>query len=119
MPSVANRALLTELTVYLAENNIRRGVLTVGTNSQADEEGVFERSVVLQPGQTFELDCIVNNKFTVIRVTKPVGASLITGTETHNFNIHNLFVLSDNFTSMVLTRPADALDATQVRIIQI
>ena len=119
MPSTRNRALLMDLTAFIAENNVRRSILTVATNTLSTGEGILERSLVLTAGSTLTLTAISGNQATVIRTTKPLTCQMtIPNADPITFKITNLFVFTDTVTSLVLTNGESTAEA-QIRFLQI
>lgn len=119
MPSTNNRALLVELTVFLAENNIRRGVAKFAVNAQASDSAYQEESRNLAPLGAYTYTCIDPNAMTILRASRPVSVTITKGADVwETFNVNSIFVFSDSFTSMVVTN-LSATDSTNLTLLQV
>lgn len=117
MPSINNQALLVNLEVYLANNNIRRGILNVSVNAPAAGNQCVEQSFDIVPSSSLNYTCVLNNSFTIIRVTKPVTVTLIIGLQTLVFKVTSIFVYSDKIDALTITNDVVAETVT-LRLIQ-
>jgi len=119
MPSTNNQALLLDLQVFLANNNIRRGILNVAVNASAPGNQCIEQSldVPINNGvRTFT--SVANNSCTVIRTSKPVTAILTKGADTFTFNLKSLLVFPDTVDTIQFTNTS-LVDVATLRIVQI
>jgi hypothetical protein len=121
MPSINNRALLLDLTAFIAENNIRRGVLTVATNTLSTGEGILERSMILDPTATTTLQGLTGNQATVIKTNVPLNVTLWLAQgegENVQFVINTLFVWTDAIDHIDMTN-SSLTDQASVRILHL
>ena len=122
MPSQTNQALLLQLDVFLAENNIRNGVLSVATNSASPGNTFLERSLDVPANGTKVFTCEPGNSCLVVRALKPVTATITRTvglvTTTSVIVINSLLVLSDYCTSISFAN-ANTTDVATLRIVQI
>lgn len=118
MPSINNQALLLNLEVYLANNNIRKGILNVVANASAPGNQCVEQSFDVGVNSSLNYTSILNNSCTVIRTTKPVTVILTRGLQTFTFVINSLFVYSDAIDSFTFTN-ASLVDVATIRLVQI
>lgn len=118
MPSTNNRALLMNLEVFLADNNIRRGILSAAANVQSVTNNFVEQTLDVAPNSTNSFTCALTSQCLVIRVTKPVNVVMTRGEESLSFTINSLFVFTDTsdlleFTNLSLT------EISTVKLIQL
>jgi len=119
MPSTNNRALLLELTAFLAENNIRRGVLSCAVNAQAVDSAYQEESRNIAALGSYTYTSLTNNSLIVVRASKPVRLTITKASVAWvPFMVNSLFVFSDAFDSMVIAN-LSATDASNVTILQV
>jgi hypothetical protein len=119
MPSVKNSSLLLHLQVFQADNNIRRGIQTVATNVQASDEGIVDRTKVLDPLENFSFDCVPDNKVTVIRCSAPLDVTLVQGVNTLTFTVTSLLIFTDHVDDLSFSNLAIAgTDPVRLRITQ-
>lgn len=126
MPSVANKALLCELEVFVADNAIRRGVLLTTTNNQNGNNAISDISTTIDVGLSVGLSPMPQNSMTILRatggpvnITVKFGDPAVAGTLTAvTFQISNLFVLSTQIAALTVANPS-ATDKVQLRAIQI
>lgn len=119
MPSTNNRALLLELTAFLAENNIRRGVLNCAVNAQAEAAAYQEESRNIGPSSSYTYTSLSPNSMFVMRVTKPVRLTITKASVAWvAFVVNSLFVFSDSFDSVVIANQSTT-DSSNVTILQV
>ncbi len=126
MPSLANKALLCELSVFVADNAIRRGVLLTTTNNQSGNNSVSDISTTIAPSTSVGLSPLPANGMTVLRatggpvtVTIKFGDPALAGSLTAvTFTISNVFVASTQIASLTVANPSTT-DNVQLRAIQI
>lgn len=115
---MSNKAVLLDLGVFIADNNVRRNVASLRVNAQSANGEVNTRDTnVLPSGGTFTYTSIPDNSMTLIKVSKPVTADINQGSTTYSVVINSLYVTTDAITGVVLTN--DGVDPSQVFIIQI
>ena len=119
MPSLSNRAMLLELTVYLAENNIRRSVMTAAINVQTTDQEVLERSKTIAALASWTFESLSANRATVIRaIGGPIRAVITKGTETWTTVVNSLFVITDEIGNIKFENQSTERDV-QVRVMQV
>lgn len=119
MPSTNNRALLLELTAFLAENNIRRGVLSVAVNAQSEGNAYEEKSRNVAASSSFTYTALVPNSLIVMRVTKPVRLTITKASVAWlPFMVNSLWVFSDAFDSVVIAN-LSSTEASNVTLLQV
>jgi hypothetical protein len=119
MPSINNQALLLDLEVFLANNNIRRGIMSLAVNAAANPPNEFmEAGLSIPPSTSKNFTCGLNNVCTVVRTTKPVIATMLKGNYPFTFTIKSLWVFTDTFDSIEFAN-ASVVDTATVRVIQI
>jgi hypothetical protein len=119
MPSTNNRALLLELTAFLAENNIRRGVLSCAVNAQALASAYQEESRNIAPSGTYTYTSLSPNSMIVMRVSKPVRLTITKASVVWvPFMVNSLFVFSDSFDSVVIAN-LSTTDTSNVTLLQV
>lgn len=119
MPTLSDRALLLELSLFSVDNNIRRGILTVAANIPATDSAMLESSRVLSPGESWTFSSLSVNKGTVIRTQGgPINLEVANATETWTMTINSLFVVTSPLGDLTFTNPALATSNVLVRVIQ-
>lgn len=122
MPALNNKSLLLEVAAFVADNNIRRGVLTMATNSMATDGTFNDRSLNVATGlQTpVEVAVVPDNKMTLlkttggpIRVTAKIGENL----NAVEFDVASVWVQSTEVKELSLINAGTR--AVQVRILQV
>lgn len=121
MPSLNNRALLLQLEAFVADNNIRRSVLTTATNALSIDGVLNDRSLNVAPAleTPLSIECVPNNKTTVFRcVGGPLTVSAKFGTNVLpvEFEVLSMWVMSTPITELTVTNPGSRV--VQLRIIQ-
>lgn len=115
---MSNKAVLLDLGVFIADNNVRRNVASLRVNAQSLNGEVNTRDTnVLPDGGTFSYTSIPDNSLTLIKASKPVTADINQGSTTYTVVINSLYVTTDAITGVVLTNDGD--DPSQVLIIQV
>lgn len=115
---MANKSLLVDLNVFIADNAVRRALATFRVNAQSADADVNTRDTnVLPDGGTFNYTSIPDNTMTIIKTTKPLTAEIDQGSTSFAVVINSILVLSDEIESIVFTN--DGEDAAQLTIIQI
>jgi hypothetical protein len=121
MPSLNNKALLFEISAFIADNNIRRSVLTVATNTMATDGVVMDRSMIVQPNDTpAKIECIANNKATIIKCTGgPVMVTVTVGTNFTpvQFEIASVWIMTTAISNLSVFNSGSR--AVQLRFIQV
>ena len=117
MPSVANKAVLIQLGVFLAENNVRRNIAAFNVNVPSLNSEVNERAFNIQPTASSTYTSITNSSILLIRTSIPLTAVLVTPSGTLNITINSLFVFTAGTTSIALTNPSTT-DVAQVSVVQ-
>jgi hypothetical protein len=112
-------AALVNVSVFIADNNIRRNVADFRANAQSADGSVSTRDAnIAASGGTLTYTSLPSNSMTVIKVTGgPVTAEINQGSTSFSVVINSLFVISDEFVGLVLTN--DGVDPVQVSIIQV
>lgn len=106
MPSLQNKAILLKLSVDLAENNVRKNILSFNVGVQGQNNNVVEQSLILQPGEVVNFPVITGNSLTLARCLD--GALAVAASNTQgllNFTLNSLLVLTDNVLSLSFTNP--------------
>lgn len=115
---MANKAVLLDLGVFIADNNVRRNVASLRVNAQSVNGEVNTRDTnVLPDGGTFSYTSIPDNSLTLIKVSKPVTADINQGSTSYTVVISSMYVTTDAIEGVVLTN--DGVDPSQVLIIQV
>jgi len=115
---MADKAVLLDLGVYVADNNVRRSVASFRVNSQSANGDVSQRDTnVLPDGGTWAFTSIPDNLLTVIKVSKPVLAEINQGSTSFSLVINSLYVMSDAFDDLLLTNLGS--EPSQVSLIQV
>ena len=115
---MSNKAVLLDLGVFIADNNVRRNVASLRVNAQSVNGEVNTRDTnVLPTGGIFSYTSIPDNSMTLIKVSKPVTADINQGSSSYTVVINSLYVTTDVIEGVVLTN--DGADPSQVFIIQI
>ena len=121
MPSLQNKALLVRLEADLAQNNVRRNILSFRVNVQSLSNNVAEQSVILQPGQVWTFPVVLNNSITIARALYAANALPITvnaqNAGFYAFTLNSLWVHTDNLVSLTFTNP-DPTNAAQLYVSQ-
>ncbi len=126
MPSIKNRALLLNLGVFSADNNIRRNIGTFSHNFQCGENATSTVTRVLAPAETWTLpQQNAQTTLTVIECTGQVSANVTLGIVpampnkasrlvaiTESVIINQLFISDDNIQTIDFLNPGN----TPVRI---
>lgn len=126
MPSIKNRAVLLNLGVFSADNNIRRNVGTFTHNFQCGENAFFTITRVLEPAETWVLTSQnALSQVTVVECTGQLEANLTLGVVppvTNNASrsvpvteaviINQLLVTDDNVQTIEFSNPG----VTPVRV---
>lgn len=115
---MADKAILLDLGVFLADNNVRRNIATVRVNAQSTNGDVNQRDTNVLPGGSYSYTSLTPNKLTVIKASKPVLAEINQGSTSYSVVINSLYVTSDAFTSLVLNNSSIS-EPSQVTIIQV
>lgn len=117
----ADRALLANVDVYIAEGNVRRGVSGFANNMLAmSASGEFqERRFTLEPSVPNEVKSVAGNVATIIRCTKPIKISVnvapaVTPTV---LTIKSLFIYTGELGDIILTN--EGFIASKVTFLQI
>lgn len=118
MPSTNNQALLLDLQVFLATNNIRRGVLSVAINAATESNNFVEQTIDVAASGTKTYTCLTGNVCTVIRTSIPINVVVTKGIATFSFTINSLFVFTDSIDQILFTNP-DATNIATLRLVQI
>lgn len=73
-----DKALLANLDVYIAEGNVRNGVMRFANNmlSQSPNKEIKESRIVLDAEGSATFDCIESNSATILRTSNPVTLTL-------------------------------------------
>lgn len=118
MPSTNNQALLLDLQVFLANNNIRRGVLSVAINATSVSNHYVEQTIDVPANDNKRFTCAVGNVCTIIRTTKPITVLLTHGADTSTFVINSLFVFTDTVDLLQFVNNSPT-DVATLRLLQI
>jgi len=121
MPSLNNKALLFEINTFVADNNIRRSVLTIATNTQSTDGVLNDRSLLVKTGLTdpLNIECVPNNKATIIKCTSgplTVQVKLGANTDAVEFEVASVMILSTPVTDLKVIN--NGTRDVQMRIIQ-
>jgi hypothetical protein len=120
MPSLNSKALLFEINTFIADNNIRRSVLTLATNTQSTDGVLNDRSLLVKTGLVtpIVIDCVDNNKATIIKCTGgPLTFTVKIGdNEPDTFPVASVWVMTTNIKELSVTNPGTR--DIQMRIIQ-
>lgn len=119
MPSTNNKALLLQLEVFIADNNIRNSAFTVVANAQATDATVTEQSFLIKSGDTKMIASLAVNKATVIRVSKPLPVTITNAGGSFVTSIDSLFVHTGPITSLLFENNVLGAPDSQVRILQV
>src|SRR6185312_700250 len=98
MPSLANKALLCELEVFAADNNIRRAILLATSNNQSPNNAISDFSTTIAGSGNQSITMLPTNGMTIVKtsggplnVTVQFGSpSLIGSLPSVTFAISNL-----------------------------
>lgn len=114
---MADKAVLLDMGVFIADNNVRRNIASFRVNSPSLNGDVAQRNTnVLPDGGTWAYTSVPDNLLTVIKVSKPVQAEINQGSTSYAIVINSIFVLSDMFDDLVLTNLGS--EPSQVALIQ-
>lgn len=115
---MADKAVLLDANVFLADNNVRRSIASFRVNASSLNGDVGQRDTnVLPDGGTWAYTSIPDNIMTIIKVSKPVEAEINQGATSFKVVINSILVLSDLFTDLVLTNLGS--EPSQVSLIQV
>jgi hypothetical protein len=125
MPSLANKALLCELEVFAADNNIRRAILLATSNNQSPNNSITDFSTTIAGSGSQTVPVLSTNSMTIIKTTGgPMGVTLQFGSPadvltlpTVTFTISNLLVLSTQVASLSFANAGST--SVQLRVIQV
>jgi hypothetical protein len=119
MPSLQNKALLIGLEIDLAQNNVRRNLLSFNVGIQSINNDFEERNLTIQPTLSYTFLPTPSHSVTLVRV---VGGKLnVRAQNTQNtmlFDINSLWVYTDKLTSLEFTNPSTET-AIQLFIVQL
>ena len=119
MPSSNNKALLLQLEVFIADNNIRNAAFTAVANVQATDATITEQSFLVKASTIKLFTSLVVNRATIIRVSKPLEVTLTTDTGSLVTSIASLFVHTGPLVSILFNNVAAVSPDSQVRILQV
>lgn len=92
-----DKALLANLDVYVAEGNVRNGVIRFASNmlSRSPNKEFKESRLLLGPETSTIFDCVPSNSATILRTSKPITLtfSIETGV-TSTIVVESLLVLT-------------------------
>ncbi len=114
---MSNKAVLLDLGVFIADNNVRRNIASLRVNAQSTNGEVNTRDTNVLPSGIFSYTSIPDNSLTLIKVSKPVTADINQGSSSYTVIINSLYVTTDAIEGIVLTN--DGSDPSQVFIIQV
>lgn len=125
MPSLANKALLCELEVFAADNNIRRAILLATSNNQSSNNSIADFSTTIEGSSSQAINLLPVNGMTIIKTTggplavtikfgSPASAGSLTAV---TFTISNLLVLSTQVAELSFNNAGAT--KVQLRVIQI
>lgn len=122
MPSLNNKALLFEINTFIADNNIRRSVLTLATNTQSTDGVLNDRSLLVKTGLSvpINIECVDNNQATIIKCTGgPLmfTAKIADNADAITFQVASVWVMTTNIKELAVINPGTR--DTQMRIIQV
>lgn len=122
MLSISNKALLLELAAYVADNNIRRGVLTTATHTMSTDGVLNDRSLIVKPGldAPINIECVADNKTTVFKCTGgplTVNARIGNNVQLIEFEVSSIWVMSTEVKEIKVKNPGER--QVQLRIIQV
>ncbi len=125
MPSLANKALLCELEVFAADNNIRRAILLATSNNQSPNNSILDFSTTIAGSADQAINVLTTNGMTIVKTTggpltvtlkfgSPASAgSLVAST----FSFSNLLVLSTQVAEISFHNAGT--NNVQLRVIQV
>ncbi len=91
---MANKAILLQLGVFLADNNVRRNIANYGVNAQSSDGSVVQTDTnVLPTGGVYTFTALATNGLTIIKTTKPLTAEVEQGPTTYTTEINSIFVV--------------------------
>lgn len=117
-----SKALLINLGVYLADNNIRRNLATFTFNFTSPTASVSRNDFTLNAGETLTLNtsmaesvfhCIQTN----VALNATVNFSLASGIASYNVPIRKLYIIDADARQIVLTNTS-LTDSAKVTIFQ-
>jgi hypothetical protein len=120
-----DRALLANVDVYLAEGNVRRALAGFANNMLARTAGgeFQERRLLLEHGQTSEIESIDGNSATIIRCSKPitVTANVLPDISAPAvFTVNSLFIYTGELGNIILAVTGlTSADDSKVTFLQI
>jgi hypothetical protein len=117
MPSIKNKALLLNVDVFLAENNIRRGISSFAVNAQAEDQAFREQSLIVPANTTKTYASLHPNTLTVVRTTKPLQVTMQRGEDASSFVINSIWIFSSAFDALVMNN--EGSEDAQVFIVQV
>lgn len=119
MPGINNKALLLQLEVFIADNNIRSAAFTAVANAQATDGTITEQTFLVKSGDSKTFACLNVNKATIIRVSKPLAVTITNMTGSFVTSIDSLFVHTGQITSISFANTVAGAPDSQVRILQV
>lgn len=125
MPSLANKALLCELEVFAADNNIRRAILLATSNNQSPNNSILDFSTTIGGDGDQDVSVLSTNGMTIIKttggpleVTVKFGAPASAGSlDAVTFSISSLLVLSTQVAEISFHNAGTT--NVQLRVIQV
>jgi hypothetical protein len=119
MPSLQNKALLIGLEVDIAQNNVRRNLLSFNVGIPGLDNNFEEHDLIVQPTTSYAFVPAPNHSVTLVRI---VGGKLNVRAQsaqnTMLFDINSLWVHTDKLTFLEFTNPS-AETAVQLFIVHI
>lgn len=113
---MANKSILVDLGVYLADNNVRRNIADFRVNSGSIDSAVAQVDTNVLPAGSYSFTGVPNNVLTVVRTTKPLVANVNQGSTSFAMTVNSLLVLTDEIAG--ITFQNDGTDPAQLLVIQ-
>lgn len=115
---MANKAVLLNIGVFLADNNVRRNIASFLVNAQSAEAEVNQRDTNVLPEGTYTYESVPDNSLTVIKTSRPLTAEVNQGSTSFEIVINSVMILNDAIEGIVFTNE-DEDNPAQLSIIQI
>ena len=112
---MSSKNLLLELRAFLADDKIRRNILSV-RNSLGSSGSVDEAAFAVAPSGSSVRSIVSSNTSTLLISDQPVNVTVTNALGSLVFNASTVLVLSSNVTGLTIANPSTTLAANCIVI---